>query len=304
MQPWRVSESEFAGSRALWTRSADCLGLDARVEALYCGGHAAGFDDCELTGRSTISDIRICTAIAKQAASKGKAPKKKQGSSAVSAAKGPTRALEVTLWDKGIARVAGVDEAGRGPLAGPVVAAAVVLPRDYVPSASLNDSKQMSEGEREAVFEALMADKSVTKAVSVISAKTIDEINILQATLKGMRESCGALKPKAQYALIDGNKVPDEMESVCEEGAHAVVKGDTKSLAISAASVLAKVTRDRMCVEMDAKWPQYGFAGHKGYPTAAHRAALMQHGPCPEHRRSYTPVAQAEEKHAKKSKNI
>ena len=230
-------------------------------------------------------------AIARKPKSKAKAGIAKAGA----AGAGPTRTDEAALWASGVQSIAGVDEAGRGPLAGPVVAAACVLPRDErweVPE-GLDDSKQMSEAARERVYEELMADDRVIKSVSIVSAATIDEINILQATLKGMKDATAALSPPAEYALIDGNKVPEDMESAAAKGAHAVIKGDARCLNIAAASVLAKVTRDRLLVEMDVRWPQYGFAQHKGYPTAAHRAALAKHGACEEHRRSYAPVAQA-----------
>lgn len=182
--------------------------------------------------------------------------------------------------------VAGVDEAGRGPLAGPVVAAAVVLD-DLRPIRGLNDSKKLSAAQRERLFDAVMAQALCT-SVAVASAAEIDQLNILQATLLAMRRAVQGLRLRPQLVLVDGNRLP-----VLDIRAEAIVKGDAKVAAISAASILAKVTRDRWCHELDARFPQYGFATHKGYGTAAHLAALREHGPCPEHRRSFAPVTEA-----------
>ena len=182
--------------------------------------------------------------------------------------------------------VAGVDEAGRGPLAGPVVAAAVVLD-DMRPIRGLNDSKKLSAAQRERLFDAVMAQALCT-SVAVASAEEIDQLNILQATLLAMRRAVQGLRLRPNLVLVDGNRLP-----VLDIRAEAIVKGDAKVAAISAASILAKVTRDRWCHELDARFPQYGFATHKGYGTAAHLAALREHGPCPEHRRSFAPVTEA-----------
>jgi ribonuclease HII len=182
--------------------------------------------------------------------------------------------------------VAGVDEAGRGPLAGPVVAAAVVLD-DLRPIRGLNDSKKLSAAQRERLFDVVMAQALCT-SVGVASAAEIDELNILQATLLAMRRAVQGLRLRPQLVLVDGNRLP-----VLDIRAEAIVKGDAKVAAISAASILAKVTRDRWCHELDQRYPQYGFATHKGYGTAAHLAALREHGPCPEHRRSFAPVTEA-----------
>jgi ribonuclease HII len=179
--------------------------------------------------------------------------------------------------------ICGIDEAGRGPWAGPVVAAAVVLNPDNIP-AGLNDSKKLSEAKRESLFPLIMASADV--GVGLVSAAEIDEINILQATYLAMNRAVGALKRKPTLALVDGNRAP---KLSCE--VQTIVGGDAKSLSISAASIVAKVTRDRLMVELDRKFPVYGFARHKGYGTAAHQQALEKFRPCTEHRKSFAPVA-------------
>ena len=182
--------------------------------------------------------------------------------------------------------VAGVDEAGRGPLAGPVVAAAVILdPRQ--PIAGLADSKKLTAPRRERLFDAIRA-KALCCAVAEASVEEIDRLNILQATLLAMQRAVAGLRLPPAKVLVDGNRLPR-----LAMRAEAVVGGDAIVPAISAASILAKVTRDRWCAEVDAQWPQYGFAAHKGYGTAAHLAALQAHGPCALHRRSFAPVAAA-----------
>ncbi len=179
--------------------------------------------------------------------------------------------------------VAGVDEAGRGPLAGPVVAAAVILD-DLRPIAGLNDSKKLSAARREKLFDEIRA-KALCCSIAHASVEEIDEINILQATLLAMRRAVEGLRLKPAKVLVDGNRLP-----VLDVLAEAIVKGDATVPAISAASILAKVTRDRWCAELDAQYPQYGFATHKGYGTAEHLAALQTHGACPEHRKTFAPV--------------
>jgi ribonuclease HII len=179
--------------------------------------------------------------------------------------------------------VAGVDEAGRGPLAGPVVAAAVILD-DLRPIAGLNDSKKLSAARREKLFDEIRA-KALCCSIAQASVEEIDEINILQATLLAMRRAVEGLRLKPGKVLVDGNRLP-----VLDVLAEAIVKGDATVPAISAASILAKVTRDRWCAELDAQYPQYGFAAHKGYGTAEHLAALQTHGACPEHRKTFAPV--------------
>jgi len=180
--------------------------------------------------------------------------------------------------------VAGVDEAGRGPLAGPVVVAAVILNKRRRIK-GLDDSKKLSAAKREQLFP-LIVERAVAYSVIVIDRKEIDRINIFQATMVGMTRALLGLTPAATQALIDGNQLPKNLP--CP--ARAIVDGDALEPAISAASILAKVSRDRLMVAMDAHYPGYGFADHKGYSTPAHLAALQRLGPCAEHRRSFAPV--------------
>ena len=185
-------------------------------------------------------------------------------------------------WDRpGL--VAGIDEAGRGPLAGPVVAAAVILD-DRQPIAGLADSKVLSPRKRERLFDEIRA-KALACCIAEASVEEIDRLNILQASLLAMRRAVEGLRLVPRRVLVDGNQLP-----VLNMPAAAIVSGDAKVPAISAASILAKVYRDRLCLALDRDYPDYGFAAHKGYPTAAHLAALRQHGACPVHRRSYAPV--------------
>jgi ribonuclease HII len=177
----------------------------------------------------------------------------------------------------------GVDEAGRGPWAGPVVAAAVVLDMANLP-AGLNDSKKLNEARREALFDPIM--RSAQVGVGIASAALIDEINILEATYRAMAEAVAALGDVTNYALVDGNRAPTLPIRV-----QTIIEGDGKSLSIAAASIIAKVTRDRMMHQLDAEYPGYGFARHKGYGTVAHMLALQQIGPCTEHRMSFKPIA-------------
>jgi ribonuclease HII len=180
-------------------------------------------------------------------------------------------------------RVAGVDEAGRGPLAGPVVAAAVILDAEN-PIHGLKDSKQLSAAQRERLFDEI-SEKALAWSVASASVAEIDSINILQATLLAMQRAVNALQPGAEYALIDGNRCP---QLYCP--AEAIIKGDSRIAAISAASILAKVTRDREMQALDTQYPGYGLAQHKGYPSRAHIEALEMLGVSPVHRRSYAPV--------------
>jgi ribonuclease HII len=187
------------------------------------------------------------------------------------------------VWDvPGL--VAGVDEAGRGPLMGPVVAAAVILD-DLHPIKGLADSKKLTALRREKLYDEIRA-KALCFSIAQASAAEIDEINILQATMLAMRRAVEGLRLKPAKVLVDGNRIPT-LVIVAE----AIVGGDALVPAISAASILAKVWRDRWCQEMDLAYPQYGFASHKGYGTAEHLVALQQHGACPEHRRTFAPVA-------------
>lgn len=200
----------------------------------------------------------------------------------------PTLDHENTLRAAGFRVVAGIDEAGRGPLAGPVCVAAVVLPDDFSHPV-LNDSKQLSEVKRERLYEEITANARIRWHCVTVEPAEIDRINILQATWAGMRRAALALQPVPDAVLIDGKPVKQyPLHQV------ALVKGDSLSYSIAAASIIAKVTRDRLMVAMARRHPAYGFEIHKGYPTPAHLAALRQHGPCPEHRRSFGPVAQLE----------
>lgn len=177
--------------------------------------------------------------------------------------------------------VCGVDEAGRGPLAGPVYAAAVILSPDR-PIEGLNDSKKLSERKREALYDVII-ERAESYCIASASVAEIEEYNILGATYLAMTRAVHGLAVRPDLALIDGNRIPPQLGV----SAQIVVKGDAQSESIAAASILAKVTRDRLLLEMDAQYPQYGFAQHKGYGTAAHTAALIEHGPCPEHRPSF-----------------
>ena len=185
--------------------------------------------------------------------------------------------------------VAGVDEAGRGPLAGPVLAAAVILD-DLQPIRGLADSKVLTPRRREKLFDEIRA-RALCCCIASASVEEIDGLNILQATLLAMRRAVEGLRLLPQRVVVDGNRVPLLRIPVA-----AIVKGDAKVAAISAASILAKVQRDRLCHELHAQHPDYGFASHKGYPTPEHLAALQRHGPCTAHRRSFAPVRAASER--------
>jgi ribonuclease HII len=199
--------------------------------------------------------------------------------------------FERVLWAKGLTRVAGVDEAGRGPLAGPVVAAAAILPSKWAASGlppqleGLNDSKQLTAAQREKYFAFLTACPEVQFAIAQVGAAQIDAINILRATHRAMNSALAQLQLAPEHALVDGRPV-----KTMPVPHTAIVQGDARSYSIAAASVLAKVTRDRLMLEFDRQWPKYGFAGHKGYGTAQHLAAIAEHGPCPIHRRSFAPL--------------
>ncbi|MBC7649809.1 MAG: ribonuclease HII [Vitreoscilla sp.] len=189
----------------------------------------------------------------------------------------------VLSWDTpGL--TAGVDEAGRGPLMGPVVAAAVILD-DLNPIKGLADSKKLSALQRGRLYDEIRA-KALCCSIAMATVEEIDELNILQATMLAMKRAVEGLRLKPHKALVDGNRLP-----ALSMLAEAIVKGDAKVPAISAASILAKVTRDRWCAEYDLLFPQYGFAGHKGYGTVTHLLALRAHGACPQHRKSFAPVA-------------
>lgn len=198
----------------------------------------------------------------------------------------PDLAHESALHARGLKRIAGVDEAGRGPLAGPVAAAAVILPEGFT-LPGLDDSKKLSAAKREDLYSRLANDPAVVWSVALAESAEIDQLNILRATHLAMRRAVESLTVKPDHCLIDGLPVrnfpfPHD----------AIVKGDSKSLSIAAASIIAKVTRDRIMKEQDREFPQFGFAKHQGYGTKDHLEALRIHGPCRHHRRSFQPVAQ------------
>ncbi len=203
---------------------------------------------------------------------------------------------EQECWARGLTRIAGVDEAGRGPLAGPVVAAAFVFSRTVAEAgflgdlARLTDSKKLTETQREAFYKLLTVRAGVEIGVGIASVEEIDRFNILQATYMAMRRAVTALPAPPEHILVDGLPVPG-----LPVPSTAIVGGDALSLSIAAASVIAKVTRDRLMLELDREHPQYGFARHKGYGTARHIQALLEHGPIPQHRRSFRPVREAQE---------
>ena len=188
---------------------------------------------------------------------------------------------EHAAYQEGYNLVCGVDEAGRGPLAGPVCAAAVILPRD-LEIEGLNDSKKLSDKRRRALYE-VITEQALAYGIAMVDEKVIDEINILQATFLAMRQAVEQFSEKPSLALVDGNREPDFGEIPVK----TIVKGDSLSANIAAASILAKVTRDRFMEEQDAIYPQYGFSVHKGYGTKAHYEALREFGACPIHRRSF-----------------
>lgn len=193
----------------------------------------------------------------------------------------PDYSYENEIISNGATYVCGVDEAGRGPLAGPVYAAAVILAPDTVIE-GLNDSKKLSEKKREALFD-VIKEKAIAYCIASASHEEIDQYNILNATFIAMNRAIDGLKIKAEHALIDGNKEPKGASIPCT----AVVKGDAKSMSIAAASILAKVSRDRVMEEMDSLYPEYNFKKHKGYPTELHRDLVRKYGASPIHRRTF-----------------
>jgi ribonuclease HII len=203
---------------------------------------------------------------------------------------------ERELWQQGSTLVAGVDEAGCGPLAGPVVAAAVVFPRDWLETGlckklrGLNDSKQLTEEQREKFFQVLTTHPEVRHAIATMDVEMIDRINIRQAAWRAMNCALDQIQPRPQHVLVDGLKI-----RWLPYPQTALVQGDAKSYSIAAASVLAKVTRDRLMLDFDRLYPGYGFAEHKGYATPRHYAAIEQLGACPIHRRSFAPFRQTAE---------
>ena len=181
---------------------------------------------------------------------------------------------------KGYKAICGVDEAGRGPLAGPVCAAAVILPPNTIID-GVNDSKKLTEKKREALFD-VIKETAVSYSIAYASVEEIESINILNATMLAMKRAVEGLDVKADYAMIDGNKMPP-----LDIDGETIVKGDAKSMSIACASILAKVSRDRLLYEYAKEYPQYHFDKHKGYGTAAHREAILEYGPCPYHRMSF-----------------
>ena len=188
--------------------------------------------------------------------------------------------IEDGYFEQGLTSICGVDEAGRGPLAGPVCAAAVILP-PHVDIPGLNDSKKLSDKKRRELYPVIL-EKAVAYGIALVDHKEIDEINILQATYAAMRQAIAQLAVKPELALVDGNRASDFGVPV-----ETVVKGDSRSASIAAASILAKVTRDNVMLEMAQQYPEYGFEIHKGYGTKAHYAALEQHGASPIHRMTF-----------------
>ncbi|MBR3960901.1 MAG: ribonuclease HII [Clostridia bacterium] len=192
----------------------------------------------------------------------------------------PDYTIEKEIAEKGYSAVCGVDEAGRGPLAGPVCAAAVILKPDTEIN-GLNDSKKLSEKKREELY-SVITEKAVAYSIAFASVEEIEELNILGATFLAMRRAVEGLCPNADFAIIDGNREPK-----LDVPAMTVIKGDSKSMSVAAASILAKVTRDRLLLEYDKKYPEYGFAAHKGYGTKAHYEAIAAHGITEIHRKSF-----------------
>lgn len=198
----------------------------------------------------------------------------------------PSLFYESAKWQQGYQYVAGIDEAGRGPLAGPVSAAAVILPEAFSHDL-LNDSKKLAEKRREALYDELTQRADIRWAISHGEVDEIDSLNILKSTHSAMLRAAEGLDPRPDFCLIDGLDVPGF--ALPSEG---IVKGDSKSFSIAAASILAKVSRDRLMLKYAALYPEYGFERHKGYGTKQHLEALRKHGPCPIHRKSFAPVAQ------------
>ena len=192
----------------------------------------------------------------------------------------PDYSIEQELHERGYKYVCGIDEAGRGPLCGPVFAAACILP-DGLYIEGLNDSKKLTEKKREKLFD-IIKEEAIAYCIASASVEEIDELNILEADLLAMRRAIDGLAVKADFAIIDGNIARD-----FQIPAAPVVKGDATSMSIAAASVLAKVARDRICIDLDREYPEYGIAKHKGYGTKAHMDALREHGPSPIHRKKF-----------------
>lgn len=189
--------------------------------------------------------------------------------------------IDKEFFDKGLSYVAGIDEAGRGPLAGPVVVACVIMPKNSMIE-GINDSKKISEKKRETLYEKIL-EEAISYGVGIINQEEIDEINILQATKKALTEAVKSMEIKPQVILVDALTGIDTIGIPYK----SIIKGDAKSYSIGAASIIAKVTRDRIMREWDKVYPQYGFAGHKGYGTAKHMQAIREYGICPLHRKTF-----------------
>lgn len=187
---------------------------------------------------------------------------------------------ERAMWAIGIERIAGIDEAGRGPLAGPVVAAAVIFPQ-AVRIAGVNDSKKLSPSQREQLYRKISA-AALAIGIGIVAERVIDQINILQATYRAMKDAIASLSLQPQHVLVDGRSIPD-----LDLPQTAIIGGDARCFSVAAASIIAKVTRDRLMREYDRQFPEYGFAQHKGYPTRKHIQAIIEHGYCPIHRTSF-----------------
>ena len=192
---------------------------------------------------------------------------------------------EKELWDNGIKYIAGVDEVGRGPLVGPVVTACVILPKDFVLE-GLTDSKKLTEKKREIYYDYIM-ENALSVSIGMIDEKVIDEVNIYEATKLAMYQAIDNSKIKPEHVLIDAMKLEK-----LEIPSTSIIKGDAKSISIAAASVIAKVTRDRMMIELDKKYPMYGFASHKGYPTKKHLEAIKEYGILDNYRKTFNPVSE------------
>ncbi len=201
-----------------------------------------------------------------------------------------TLEIEHSLWSQGLKAVAGIDEAGRGPLAGPVVAAAAIFPKDLIID-GVADSKQLSAKRREEYYERIV-EKALSIGVGIVYQDVIDRINIFQATMQAMHQALENLSMKPDFVIVDG---PSFRHNTCRF--RAIIDGDAKSFTIAAASIVAKVTRDRMMCELDARYPEYGFALHKGYGTRRHLEAIRKYGYCEIHRRSFHPSCLKEVEH-------
>mmetsp|Transcript_11816 Transcript_11816/g.30171 ORF Transcript_11816/g.30171 Transcript_11816/m.30171 type:complete len:275 (-) Transcript_11816:1110-1934(-) len=271
--------------------------MASRVRTLRRSARIAGTNIAQRTARTSPALKRSLNADEKNEDHKRRKKQTERQShtaASTSSAKFPTRASEQEMWKKGYKMVAGVDEAGRGPLVGPVVAAACIMGKDVFIK-GVQDSKKMTEEQRLEAYDAITSHPQIVYALHAIDVKTIDSINILQAAMKAMEMAVAKLPTKPDYHLIDGNRVPKGLDAGTSK---AIIKGDSKSTVIAAASVVAKVERDKLMIQLHEKYPQYGFDKHKGYGVPQHLSALYKYGPCPEHRRTFAPI-----KHMKLPRN-